>query len=339
MNAGEAETWPYESFQITGFNALTGTFTIDSSQPLNSLLGSTTAYLGDVFVVAFKGYDNTADPYTFTDAGLSNRLNVEGGEAPHTGLPPHTEKGYVFRVIAGKSRGLSTRVVDNGDVFYSLADAIPLDSTSIIIIETPGWETQIDSSSINNSNPLLQASLVLPTSNYLDTTLLVGGFTVDNQGNESLDDNEPLRMIYIYGVPGKVAGQATFGMGIGGPQLLTDDATPHYMVRVGVPTNALGTGGKFIECLGNAKGFNTLSGLNLYINIDKSSDNGTTWNSIFQSGNPLVISAPFVQFNQDTFSDTYNYVNIGDMLRVGLIGGSDTNSTDIEVTLRWGVAN
>ena len=68
-------------------------------------------------------------------------------------------------------------------------------------------------------NPLAVTTINMPTSNFVDETLVIAGFTVDVNGNESPDGDAPIREDWVFGADGlsKVAGlvfqmQGTLGV-------------------------------------------------------------------------------------------------------------------------------
>jgi hypothetical protein len=81
-----------------------------------------------------------------------------------------------------------------------------MDDTSIWIVEAPAWAFTADSTSIDNANPLTPVSLSVPTANFIEQAMLIAGFTVDTNGNESPDGDQPFREDWIYGVVGSPSG-------------------------------------------------------------------------------------------------------------------------------------
>ena len=79
------------------------------------------------------------------------------------------------------------------------------------------------------------------------------------------------------------------------------------------------------------------TGADAILDIQRSTDDGTTWESIFPSGDLLVLpAAATATVLKSTFSDTVTGVSIGDLLRIGC---TQTGSVDpgkgIEVVLQW----
>jgi len=74
-----------------------------------------------------------------------------------------------------------------------------LDGTSVWIVEVPSWDYTGDSTTINNADSLHAVSLNIPTDNFIDQALVIAGFTVDVNGNESPDGDVAIREDWIYG--------------------------------------------------------------------------------------------------------------------------------------------
>lgn len=188
---------PYVAYSITAFNNTTGDFTV-TPNPSGTVLAD------DVFVVCFKGYDNSASPTVFTDAGISNGTNP----TPHTGMVTNAEVGYVLRVIAGKGRGMAANVVSNTSTSWTLDAPITIDSTSVWIIEGRGWEFTQDATPVTNALSTTVASINLPTTNYLMQPVIVCAtvISVDASGNvqETDEGDAPFRMGYLFGSTGSI---------------------------------------------------------------------------------------------------------------------------------------
>lgn len=190
----------FASWKITGFDPTTGTCTLDRSctipgHPEWSLEP------GDAFVIGTLGYDNSATPLVIADAGLSNTENFPSG-VPHTGLIPSSMKGNILRVIAGTNRGAMAKVVDNDATSVTLDVPTVIAADSVWIIEDPTWENIVETTKVANANSQLATEIDLPISNIATGGFLVGGFTIDFNGKESLDPDAPLRMVYLYGSSG-----------------------------------------------------------------------------------------------------------------------------------------
>lgn len=124
--------------------------------------------------------------------------------------------------------------------------------------------------------------------------------------------------------------KATFGIGIGTPQIPGNDLTNHYLVR---------KPGFLVDAVVNAKTPPTSDPL--YIDILRSRDNGATWVSVFHdtiaSTAKLVVPVGgHLQYIQSVFNPSCNTVKKDDWLRIDLMAGSGGEGQDIEVVLRWG---
>jgi len=189
--ARDSASGPFVSYNVTGFTPSTGEFvtseTIAGVDP------------DDVFVVCFKGYDNSATPLIFADSGISNATNG------HAGMPSGEEEGYVLRVIKGTSRGMSANVLSNSTDSWIIDSPIVIDSTSVWIITEKGWPYTQDGPTTPVANAAMQATISLPTNNFLNQPILVAGFTVSTAGIESDEGSAPMRMGYIFGSEGSIA--------------------------------------------------------------------------------------------------------------------------------------
>ncbi|HXP88842.1 MAG TPA: hypothetical protein VN841_29240 [Bryobacteraceae bacterium] len=182
---------PFAHFNITAFNPANGHFTLDRAADAAGVQA------GDAFVVCFKGYDNSANPLQIGDTGLANATNP----TPHAGETPNdpNRKGNIVRVIKGTNRGATAKIVSNTATAYTLDRALPIDATSVWIVESPSWEYSAPSSQIQNANVGVSTVLSVPTQNFQNTPLLVGGFCVDDTGATSDEADAVLRMVYVFG--------------------------------------------------------------------------------------------------------------------------------------------
>ena len=73
------------------------------------------------------------------------------------------------------------------------------------ITEGATWQFTGDSTEIDNASPLTAATLTIPASNYTHQPMVIAGFTVDVNGNESPDGDAPIREDWIYGAAGSNA--------------------------------------------------------------------------------------------------------------------------------------
>ncbi len=188
---------PFASFNITAFVPTTGTITLDRDP-------TGIVNVGDAVVIRNQasGLSSTPTAVTqVTDPGYQNVANSYGG------LAVSAEIGNLIRVIAGTGRGQTpSTITANTSTQLSFQPPLLMDDTSIWIVEAPAWSFQADSTSIDNANPLTPVSLSVPTANFIDQPMLIAGFTVDVNGNESPDGDQPFREDWIYGEVGAPSG-------------------------------------------------------------------------------------------------------------------------------------
>jgi hypothetical protein len=184
---------PFAHFNITAWAAATGTYTLDRDPVAAGV------EVGDIFVVCFLGADNSANPYVVGDPGISNSNNIP----PHTGetVDDPNRIGRMVRVIKGKSRGMSAKIVSNTATTYTLDQALPIDATSVWIVCDPGWNYSKDVV-LNNADPAQVTLSAIEINNYLGLALLVEGVTIDSEGVIVDDADACVRMLYIPGVQG-----------------------------------------------------------------------------------------------------------------------------------------
>ncbi len=189
---------PFWSGTVTSWNQSTGALGVTPDP--NGIVKA-----GDCWVLRFSAdASNSANLTSITDSGCQNAYY-------QTGLTPGNEVGNLIRVIKGASRGTPPR-----NILANTATSITWDLPMLInpgdvwIIEEPTWSYSCDTTSIENGNPLAVTTINMPTSNFVDKTLLIGGFTVDVNGVESPDGDGPIREDWIYGEEGlsHVAGVA-----------------------------------------------------------------------------------------------------------------------------------
>jgi hypothetical protein len=224
---------PYASFNITGFDAYTGLFTL-SEDPV-----AAGVEVGDALVVCTLGVDNSGNPYVITDPGLSN---AQDEPTPHTGLTPDDPAllGATVLVIKGTSRGLSAHITGNGATSLTLDAPIPIDSTSVWIVMGSTWLYQNDSVPIANSIYTLPVAIPMTVSNAVGGSVLVACFTVDDEGNESFLADAPVRMVFIWG-----AGMAEVLVGSTG----SPPATEYQMLSTDQVVEVDASGGPFTVIL------------------------------------------------------------------------------------------
>lgn len=190
---------PWLSVTITAYAPSTGTITVSpqavvSGQPMQSFAG------GDIGIVRMKcDTPNYLNLTQVTDAGWIN------SQSHYLGLST-AEIGKVLRVIAGTSRGQTRKITGivtaTGGTYptgFSWGLPLLLDNSSVWIIEEPTWIYEGDSTALHNSDYLHETVLVIAADNFVDQQIIVAGFTVDTNGNESPDGDGPIREDWIYG--------------------------------------------------------------------------------------------------------------------------------------------
>ena len=183
---------PWATYSISSFAASTGVFTL-ATDPTGKV------QTGDAVVVSFLGYDNSATPAVFTDAGLSN---ISDGHTGETVNDPNRVGNYI-RVLNGKGMGLKGKILSNTATSYTLDTPIAIDTTSVWIVETAAWDggstTDLD---LTNADPTASTILSVPLENYGELPVLIGLFAVDGQGNESGEQDALFRMLWVSGALG-----------------------------------------------------------------------------------------------------------------------------------------
>jgi hypothetical protein len=184
---------PFVSVEITGYEPATGTLT-GSPQAVVADHPELSIQVGDVVVIRNSAdAPNTNDPTQITDSGYQNVT------CDYSGLTPGVEVGNILRVIMGTGRGQLRKITGNTPTQLSWDLPLVLDETSVWIVEDAAWSCIVDSSDVDNANYQLATSLTLPSTNFLDFSMVVCGFTVNSAGVESSDASAPIREIFIYG--------------------------------------------------------------------------------------------------------------------------------------------
>jgi hypothetical protein len=144
------------------------------------------------------------------------------------GMNPGAEVGNVLRVIQGTGRGQLRKITGNTQTQLSWDLPLLLDTTSVWIVEAPAWDYSADSTAINNADLSHAVTLNVPTDNFVDTPLLIAGFTVDSNGNECPDGDVPIREDWIYGAEGQGSG---FMLPVAGVLGIQSDAAPAFYLN------------------------------------------------------------------------------------------------------------
>lgn len=184
---------PFASFNITAHVPATGTLTLDRDP--TGIVNP-----GDAVVIRNQAADLAGAPASITqvtDTAYQNSTNSYGG------LTPGAEVGNLIRIIAGTGRGQKpSTITANTATQLTFQPPLLIDSTSVWIVEAPAWAFQTDSSTVGNSAPFNVSRLTVPTANFIEQPMLIAGFTVDVNGNESPDGDAPIREDWIYGAQG-----------------------------------------------------------------------------------------------------------------------------------------
>jgi hypothetical protein len=235
-----AGSTPFASFNITAFDHTTGTMTLDRD-PTGII------DVGDAVVVRNQASNLTTDPTymtSVTDTGYINAANQ------FTGLTAGVEVGNLIRVIAGTGRGQPpSSITANTSTSLTFQPPLLMDVTSIWIVEAPSWAFSADSTS-NGTSTLTPTQISVPTANYNLQAVLIAGFTVDVNGNESPDGDQPIREDWIYGQPNTVT-QLTVTTGTGGVNAFTLTPVPQTVEVDATTGPATITLPPFSEWLGN----------------------------------------------------------------------------------------
>ena len=186
---------PYASYTITAFNSTTGALSV-TPNPVGTVLA------GDAIVIRNKANAPNTGTYTsITDSGYVNSL-----ENTSLGLTVNGLVGSLIRVIKGTGRGTPPRkIIANTATSITWDLPMQMDATSVWITEGATWQFTGDSTEIDNASPLTAATLTIPASNYTHQPMVIAGFTVDVNGNESPDGDAPIREDWIYGAAGSNA--------------------------------------------------------------------------------------------------------------------------------------
>ncbi|MGO9097938.1 MAG: hypothetical protein ACLP9Y_00280 [Mycobacterium sp.] len=213
---------PFVSFTITAYDKTTGTLTV-SPFPMTAGHEELSVQQNDTIVIRFKAdAANTSTLTQITDSGCQNMIYANG-------MTPGAEVGNILRVIAGTGRGQLRKITGNTATQLSWDLPLTLDTTSIWIVEAPAWDYVADSTTIENADPSHAVVLNVPTDNFIDQALVIAGFTVDSNGNESPDGDVPIREDWIYGAEG--TGLAGFTLPVSGVLGIQSDAAPAFYLN------------------------------------------------------------------------------------------------------------
>jgi len=165
-------------------------------------------------VIRFRAdTSNASNPTSINDSGCANVAYPNGGT-------PEADVGNLLRVIQGASRGQPpVKITASTATGFSWDVPLVINPGDVWIIEEPTWSYSCDTTAIDNANPLAPCTINMPTGNFVDETLVISAFTVDQNGNESPDGDQPIREDWVFGSEGlkRVAGlvfqmQGTLGI-------------------------------------------------------------------------------------------------------------------------------
>ena len=135
--------------------------------------------------------------------------------------------GNILRVIAGAGRGQLRKITGNTATQLSWDLPLLLDTNSVWIVEAPAWDYTGDSTAFDNADSLRAVTMNIPTDNFIDQAVVIAGFTVDVNGNESPDGDVAIREDWIYGAEG-LARVAGFTLPVSGTLGIQADAAPAF---------------------------------------------------------------------------------------------------------------
>lgn len=180
---------PVFNTTITSWNPATGDLGC-SPNPLGHMLG------GDAAVIRFLGSDNHLTPTQITDTGIKNQPSDA-----YAGFTVDVEIGTLLRVIKGLGRGAVRKITSNTDDTLKWDTPLVMDATSVFITEEATWPYFSDATDVSSSDPLAVASFEVDTGNFQNEVLITSGFTVNSNGEESTDGDQPIRECWMFGAP------------------------------------------------------------------------------------------------------------------------------------------
>jgi len=223
--AGLPATQPLSVIPILGNDTGSPLCTLTTVSPEGSLVGA-----GDLVVLCFQSSAATAN--SVTDSGIPNP------NAP-TGLTPNAEIGNLVRVIydptGAAATGSTVKITGNTGTVIDTTTwpaGIPGNGT-VFIIEEPGWRCDVVSAaSLNNIAPTLipapQTLISIPSAPLAGFVALVEILVQDAFGNDSAENGDGLRMMYVVPNPNvmtmSVAGTVAIGADLA-PRIVSINAT------------------------------------------------------------------------------------------------------------------
>ncbi len=268
-----------------------------------------------------------------SDANWVNTLENSG-----LGLGVNAEAGLILHILSGPGRGYEYRIKSNtATKIYIDGDwVIAPTADSVYIITEVLWQTSKITEDLLNSEWAAVIQMTALISNEDNLPRLVQVLTINADGIEALHYLSPVREIYVYGELGESnAGAAEFfgfQLATCGEPLEVDETSNGF-----APVLEDGDHYRWIICAGTES-----SSGDVVVDIQVSTDDGATWDSIFPSGdaNKLVLTfggprAVWV----DVFESAFESVETGNLLRPWVIDpGTDVENVTIKGEARRVVA-
>ena len=233
---GSAPLW---NFTITAFNPDEGIITVQPDVIRATPEDSVQA--GDVMIVR-------SQPTGWSATTIANSLwdnSVNEAQFGASGMVPDAEIGMIIRIIQGTGKGQRRIVVGNTQTEHTIDrkwDVMP-DADSIYIVEAPDWIYTAESASPEVGQQNQDVEIRMRVSNLANTTVLVGGFQVDERGTETPEEIAVFREIFVWGQPQGVREIETPAEGETDPEdgLLLDisDSTVRMMTTEGETRTAV----------------------------------------------------------------------------------------------------
>lgn len=205
---GDVPLW---NFTITAFDQALGEFTVSPDCTGIPLPGGGTDAVeeGDVMIIrsrptsvsstlgAGKPIDKLTNTLWQNDVGTAQFPQAADG------LQPDTEIGLMVMIIAGTGRGQIREIIDNDNLSHTVKPPFTVapDTTSIYIVTWPDWPYVGETIGLDTIAENQRIEIVARITNSVDQTMLVGGFLVDDYGNETFEEFACYREIYVYGEP------------------------------------------------------------------------------------------------------------------------------------------
>jgi hypothetical protein len=155
---------------------------------------------GDVLIVYSRA--TAADANSITNTMWEN--SVTEHQFPGTqGMNPGEEKGRIVRIIHNTGAGQWRYVTDNDQHTHHITPpwAVIPDATSLYIVEDAAWVDFSQTSQMIAPTPDMPVQIHTEVPNLSDEVVLVGGFLVDSNGQQTDEAFAVYRMIYVFGQP------------------------------------------------------------------------------------------------------------------------------------------